>query len=133
MIVLFKNIPKDSYHNDIVNIIQPVIKGGLFRAQGHINNIDIIALRESETEDLEFQALAHIEPEAAAIRVIKKLHGFFIQGHRIIVREYFLRSWRNDKRSGEGVEVGLQFQEKRKTPCRRRQLKVYKIAVPEYQ
>jgi hypothetical protein len=132
MIVLLKNIPKNSYHNDIIDIIEPVIKGKLFRANGEINNIDIIALRESDTEELEFQALAHIEPEAAANRVIKKLHGLFIQGNRITVREYFLRSWRNDKRS-EDVEARWPLQEKRTNGCRRRQLKVYKVAVPEYQ
>jgi hypothetical protein len=132
MIVLFKNIPNDSYHNDITAMIQPVINRGLFKTQGHINNIDIIALREKDNEPLEFQALANIEPEAAANRVIKKLHGLFIRGNRITVRQYFLRSWRNDKRSEE-VETAWEFKEKRTQACRRRKLKVYKIAVPEYQ
>ncbi len=132
MIVLFKNIPKNSYHNDITNIIQPVIKGGLFRKQGHINNIDIIAIRENENEALEFQALAYIEPEVAANRVIKKLHGLIVEGSRITVRQYFLRNWKNDKR-GEEAEATWYPKEKRTNPCRRRQLKVYKVAVPEYQ
>jgi hypothetical protein len=131
MIVLFRNIPNDSYHNDISTFVQPAIKGGLFKAQGSINSIEIIALRENNTESLEFQALVHIEPEIVAMRVIKKLHGLYIRGCRIMVRQYFIRSWKNDKRSEEADAIWL-LKEKRKNPSRRRNLKVYKIALPEY-
>jgi hypothetical protein len=131
MIVLFKNIPENSYHNDISNFVEPVIKGGLLSKQGHINNIEIIALQEINTESLEFQALANIEPDVVAYRVIKKLHGVFIRGRRIVVREYFLRSWKNDKRSDE-QPIASTFNERRTTPCRRRKLKMFKIATPEY-
>ncbi len=131
MIVLFRNIPDDSYHNDITAIVQPVIKGGFFRKQGNINSIEILALKEINTGSLEFQALAHIEPEDAANRVIKKLHGHYIRGSRVTVRQYYLRNWKNDKRSEE-KDVDWQLQEKRTNPSRRRNLKVYKIALPEY-
>jgi hypothetical protein len=131
MIVLFKNIPENSYHNDISNFVEPVVKGGLLSKRGHVNNIEIIALQEINTESLEFQALANIEPDAVAYRVIKKLHGVFIRGRRIVVREYFLRSWKNDKRSQE-QPLGSTFNERRTIPSRRRKLKVFKIATPEY-
>jgi hypothetical protein len=131
MIVLFRNIPADSYHNDIIAFTQPAIKGGLFRVHGDISRVDIIALKEKGSEVLEFQALARIEPDAAADRVIKKLHGLSIRGHRIAIRQYYVRNWKNDKRSEVKVE-DWQLQEKRAND-RRRQLKVYKIALPEYQ
>ncbi len=132
MIVLFKNIPENSYHNDISNFIQPVIKGGLFRPQGYVNSIEIIALQEMNDTSLEFQALANIEPDAAANRVIKNLHGLYIRGRRIVVRQYFLRNWRNDKRS-EGNNQSWQHKDRRSNQCRRRKLKTYKIALPDYQ
>lgn len=92
MIVLFKNIPENSYHNDIRNFIQPVVKGGLFRKQGSINSIEIIALQEINNTALEFQALVNIEPETVANRVIKTLHGTQVKGRRVVVRQYFFRN-----------------------------------------
>jgi hypothetical protein len=131
MMVLFRNIPADTYHNDIIAFTQPVIKGGLFRAQGDIRQVEILALKEIGFGALEFQALARIEPDAAADRVIKKLNGLPIRGSRVAVRQYHVRNWKNDKRS-ELKEEDWQLLEKRTTPNRRRQLKVYKIALPEY-
>jgi hypothetical protein len=132
MIVLFRNIPKDTYYNDIETMVQPVIKGGLLSQKGNLSRIEILALQESDNKPLEFQAIAHIEPEAAAMRVIKKLHGMYVKGCRIMVREYFIRSWRNDKRNQEGDAVSPLLIERRTTPCRRRKLKIFKIALPEY-
>lgn len=131
MIVFFRHIPDDSYPSEIVALIEPVIKGGLFRAQGDIKNVEVIALREENSKALEFHALAHIEPEVAALRVIKKMHGLYFRGRRITVRQYFLRNWKNDKRSEEREPI-WQIKEKRTNPCRRRKLDMYKIASPEY-
>ena len=131
MIVLIKNIPENSYHNDINNLIDPALKGGIFSKRGQVNNIEIIALQEENTKSLEFQALATIEPDDAASRVIRKIHGQFIMGKRIVVREYFVRSWRNDKRIGE-KPPSLSIKERRTTPCRRRKLKIFKVALPDY-
>jgi hypothetical protein len=132
MIVLFRNMPDDSYHNDIIAFTQPVIKGGLFRVQGDISRVEILALKENGYELYEFQALACIEPDAVAERVIKKLHGLYIRGSRIAIRQYHIRNWKNDRRS-EVKEEDWQLQEKRTNPNRHRKLKVYKIALPEYQ
>jgi hypothetical protein len=131
MIVLFKNIPESTYHNDISNFIQPVIKGGLFRTRGYINSIEIIALQEINTVSLEFQALANIEPDTVADRVIKNLHGLNFRGRRIVVRQYILRSWKNDKRSEENNQSSP-LKERRTNLSRRRNLKTYKIALPDY-
>jgi hypothetical protein len=131
MIILFTNIPNDSYYSDISKIVEPVIKGGLFKAKGTINAIEIIALKENETDAPEFQALVNIEPEAAALRVIQKLHRMQVKGCRIMVREYVIRNEENDKRS-KVTDMGWSFGDRRKNPSRRRDLKVYKIALPEY-
>jgi hypothetical protein len=132
MIILFTNIPNDSYYSDISNIVEPVIKGGLFKAKGAINAIEIIALKENDTDTPEFQALVNIEPETAALRVIQKLHRMQVRGCRIMVREYIIRNEENDKRN-KTTNMGWSFGDRRKNSCRRRDLKVYKIALPEYQ
>lgn len=133
MIVLFKNIPDNSYHNDITALVEPMLERGWFRKRGEINNIEIIALQEIDTTSLEFQALANVEPDVVAYKVIKKLHGKIIRGHRVVVREYCSRSWKNDRRLNETPQQALQFKDRRKTSDRRRKLKMFKIALPEYQ
>lgn len=132
MIVLFKNIPDNSYYNDISNLVEPVIKGNLLTKSGQINSIEIIALQEINKTELEFQALANIEPDAVAQRVIKKLHGLYLRGQRMVVRQYFIRSWRNDKRNQETKPLPPRSVERRAISCRRRKLKMYKIALPDY-
>jgi hypothetical protein len=131
MIVFFRHIPDDSDPSEITAFIQPVIKGGLFKAKGDIKNVEVIALREGNTKLVEFHALAHIEPEAAALRVIKSLHGMYFRGMRITVRQYFLRNHKNDKRDEERQAI-WQLKEMRTNHCRRRELEIYKIATPEY-
>jgi hypothetical protein len=131
MIVLFKNIPNDTYHNDISSIVKPVINGGLFKKKGTLNNLEILALKEINTGLLEYQALAYIEPEEVANRVIKTLNGFQFKGCRITVRKFFLRDWKNDKRKGEN-DAAWQHKEKRTNPTRRRNLKAYKVSLPKY-
>ncbi len=133
MIVLFKNIPDNSYHNDISNLVEPLLNRGWFRKRGEINNIEIIALQEIDSTSLEFQALANLEPDIVAFKVIKKLHGMFIRGHRVVVREFYARNWKNDRRANETPQQALQFRDRRKTTDRRRKLKTFKIALPEYQ
>ncbi len=133
MILLFKNIPDNSYHNDISDLVEPMLARGMFRKRGEINNIEIIALQEIDSQSLEFQALASVEPDVVAFKVIKKLHGVFVRGHRVVVREYHPRSWKNDRRANETPQQALIFKDRRKTADRRRKLKTFKIALPEYQ
>ncbi len=132
MIILFTNIPTDFYHDNIRSLIQPVIKGGLFKPQGTISGVEIIALKENDDDALEYQALVNIEPETVAHRAIKSLHRMNVRGYRIMVRQYFTRNSENDKRRTE-PDPASSFNEKRTNSCRRRDLKVYKIAFPEYQ
>lgn len=132
MIVLIKNIPESSYHNNISDLLEPVVKGNLLTKKGEVSNIEIIALQEINRPDLEFQALATIQPDDVGQRVIKKLHGLYLQGRRVVVRQYFIRSWRNDKRSQETQPLPPHIAERRKISCRRRKLKMFKIAVPDF-
>jgi hypothetical protein len=110
-IVLFKNMPNQTYHTDISFIVNPVIKGGIFRKKGALNNLEILALKEIHTGLLEFQALAYIEPEEAANRVIKTLNGLYLKGSRVTVRKYFLQDWKKDKMKW-GKRYGLAISRK---------------------
>lgn len=131
MIVFLRNIPGDTFSSEIADFIQPVLKGGFFRAKGEIKKIEILALRDKDINLVEYHALVYIEPEAAALRVIKKLHGQRFRDKRITVRQYHVRSWKNDKRSATHKEAE-QAGEKRTNSDRRRNLEIMDEVTPQY-
>ena len=131
MIVFLKDIPNDTLHSELKAFIQPVIKGGLLGVKGKITKIEVIALKDKLTNLIEFHALVHIEPENAALRVIQKLNGQRFKDRKIKVKQYFLRNWHNDKRSGES-EANALFNENRKPPPRRRRMDIIDKDSPEY-
>lgn len=131
MIVFLRNIPGDTLRSEIVDFIQPALKGGFFKASGEIKKIELLALRDKDINLVEYHALVHIEPDAAALRVIKKLHGQRFRDKRITVREYYVRSWKNDRRSAPHQGVSY-LKEKRKNSDRRRNLEVEEMVMPQY-
>jgi hypothetical protein len=131
MMVFFKNIPKNANHSEISSLIKPVVKGGLFKAKGNLKGLQILVLKERSTKLAEYHALAQIEPEDVALRVIKTLHGNILRGSRISVRPFHARNPNNDRRKGQNVETSP-FKDKRTNPDRRRDLEIYKVATPQY-
>ena len=88
MIVLLKNIQKDTLRSEIIKFISPIVKGGFFRAKGEIKFIRILEAKDSLSKLIEYHALVSIEPDKVAMRVIEKLHSKHFKGKRITVREY---------------------------------------------
>ena len=132
MIVFFKNIPNDTLHSELKAFISPAVKGGLLEAKGKITKIDVIGLKDKATDLIEFHALINIEPENAALRVIKKMNGQAFKQQKITVKQYYLRNWRNDKRIG-GIEgINQRIGENRKNPPRRRKLDIISTDSPEF-
>lgn len=130
MIVFVRNLPEDTTRQDIIDFIMPAVRGGLFRARGKITSIDVLVIRDSNTKLMEYHGLVHIAPDAVAQRVIRKLHGQHLKGKRVALREYIVRSWRNDRRDPlrkppEGII------DRRKNPIRRDNLKIQVLkAIP---
>lgn len=131
MIIFIRNIPGDTLRNEIIDFVQPAIKGGLFKTKGEIKKVEILALKDKNINLTEYHALVHIEPEAVALRAIKKLHGQRFRNKFVIVRQYFFRNPKNDKRRGSKA-VPADIKEKRKNPDRRRDLEIIENAIPEY-
>jgi len=122
MIVFLRNIPADTSRRDIVDFVSPALQGGLFRARGEIQSVSVLLIKDKAVNLMEYHAIVNIKPDAVALRAIKKLHGGVFKGKRIVVREYVVRSWKNDRRIVPGtVEPPL---ERRSTPTRRRSLHI---------
>jgi len=98
MIIFLTRIPADTKRDDIIEFIEPILKGGLFKKSGYIRKINILILKDTVANKLEYHALVTVEPDKVAERVIKQLNRKPINGKHIAVREYVLRNWHNDPR-----------------------------------
>ena len=99
MLIFLANIPKNTTKRDIIDFLNPVIKNGLFPKKGIIESLEILIYEDSNSTTSPHFGLVRIEPDSAANRAIKKLNKTPLKGKRITVREYCVRSWRNDPRA----------------------------------
>jgi hypothetical protein len=123
MIIIFKRIPANTVDHHIEEFIAPALKGGVFRAEGRIENISIWRYEIIQTSTVEYYALVNIEPDAVAERVIKQLHKKPLNGKYIGVQEYHVRHWSNDRRVYNSV-MNRGANNKRKADRRRKINKV---------
>jgi RNA recognition motif-containing protein len=122
MILFLRNLPEDTTRQEIIDFVMPAVRGGIFRTRGKIISIDILAIRDCGTELMEYHGLVHISPDDVGQRAIRKLHGQMFKGRRMTVREYIVRSWRNDRRDYSKPPQPVAV-ERRKGPIRRHGLK----------
>ncbi len=118
MILFLRKIPTDTTRTDIVEFLDPVLKGGFLQSKGHIENIELIILKDEDSKTVEHHALVTIDSESAGKRAIKKLNRKALNGKHIMIHEYVFRSWQNDPRENDG-EWNEELQNKRKHSRRR--------------
>ena len=68
MLVFIRRIPQDTCRAELVELIAPALKGGMFRARGEILNVTLLAMRDKASGLAEYHAVVHIKPDAAARR-----------------------------------------------------------------
>ncbi|WAK02263.1 RNA recognition motif domain-containing protein [Methylobacter sp. YRD-M1] len=99
MLIILKNIPANTQKKEIEEFIWPAVKGGFFRKGGKIESIQIKGQIDTQLNMAEFHALVRIEPDAVAIRVIKKLNRKLFKGKYTAIDEFHHRDWHNDRRT----------------------------------
>ncbi len=123
MIIILRRISENTEKQEIVDFLDPILKGGLLKKSGHIEHIKLLILRDPNKNTIEYHGLVTIDSDSAAQRVIKKLNRKQFRNRNIIVREYFYRSWHNDPRVNMH-EWNDEFKNKRKGSRRRIDLEV---------
>lgn len=98
MIIFLRRIPGNTKKHEIIDFINPILKGGLFQKSGHIEQIKILVLKNTQNNILEFHGLVTIDSEQVGKRIIKKLNRKYFKDKPIAVREYHHRTWHNDPR-----------------------------------
>lgn len=125
MVIILKRIPSNTRKKDIIEYLAPVLKGKVFQKTGAIEKIQMLALKNSQTEDIDLYGVVYIDSDEAAKRVIKKLNRKVFKGKNIAINEYINRSWHNDSRLNS-LELGDKQQSKRKLDRRRSSLQKIK-------
>lgn len=109
MLVFFKNIPPTTQKSDLIGVISPVIKRSffyrLFHLPGAIVDITLMNLLDKEENMVNVHGVVTIMPDDVAALVIKQLDRKVVNGRRITVREYHIRSEQNDPRKASAGNV----------------------------
>lgn len=101
MIIFVRKISANTKLSELIDFVEPAVKGGLFRKGGVIKGAKILALKDTRLRTVEYHGLVTVEPEKEALRAIKKLKGKRFKGKFVVVRQYYQRSWHNDKRQSQ--------------------------------
>lgn len=126
MIIILKRIPEHTRKKDIVEYIEPALKGKIFQKSGVIERVQIQTSKNDQTKRIDFYGIVHIDSDEAANRVIKKFNRKVFQGKNVAISEYHNRSWHNDPRLNP-LDPGDELKSKRKFDRRHSSLKNTKI------
>jgi len=74
MVIILRRIPKNTNEEDVLEFLEPALKGSFFKKSGHIESIQKLVLKDTEKKTIEFHVLVAIDSESAANRVIKMLN-----------------------------------------------------------
>lgn len=119
MIIFLRKIPVTTKIRELIDFVEPALKGGLFKKSGKIMEAKILAMQDTRYKALEFHGLISVEPDVAALRAIKRLKGQRFKGRLVVVRQYFHRDWHNDPRQHQNQTVTQHLSDRRRG-CRRR-------------
>lgn len=100
MILIIPRVSASCTYDDIKRFINPGLKTGVwpFEKVHKPNNIKIIIYKDTRTETVEYHALIYITNEKIAEKVIKKCNRKILNNKHVAVREYQVRSIKNDRR-----------------------------------
>lgn len=123
MIIFLRRIHQDITLGEILDFLEPAVKGGIFERKGEVVNIKLLEVKNLQGQVVECHAVVHVKPDHVASRVIERLHGHMLRGKRIALHEYVVRSWKNDRRSYPAKPREAKA-ERRYVPTLRRNLKI---------
>ena len=123
MFVIIKNIPLTAQISDLKNIITTTIANGFFHESGYLKAVKIIQLVDRKKQEVDRYAIVRVDSDNTQKYLISTLNGKTIDGRTIVVNEYFVRHWTNDRRIAK-CDTSLPINNRRKADRRRRHLKM---------
>jgi hypothetical protein len=98
MLIIFKRIPNriDKYH--LETLVKSTLQSAGWFHRGELKHFQMVQVEDNIGNVLEYQYVALIEPDKAALRIIKRLNDFTFMKTTLHVATYVVRSWHNDRR-----------------------------------
>jgi hypothetical protein len=115
--VTLKNLPVSTTYEHLTDLVLPVIEGRFFQSKGRIDSLKIFE-----------HAVVKVSPDSAKMRLIGALNGRALGHQKLMVAEYVLRQWQNDRRHNNETASTVAHN-RRKSERRRHRLK--KVIVAE--
>ena len=119
MNIFLRRIPANTTHIEISEFVSPALKNGYFKAPGRILGIEILALRDTRLNSIEYHGLVALDSEWSVKQAVKGLKSRRLNGRYVLVRPYYHRSWNNDPRQHQNHPDNTAFIEKRHGDRRR--------------
>ena len=120
MILFIKNIPANSHPSELQHYVESAVERRFFFRSGRVLKCEILVMQDKRTKAFEFHGLVYVDSDKSGQRAIQKLKGQCFKNKRVMVREYRVRSWHNDRRL-KPISVPDSIMEKRHGDRRRGQ------------
>ncbi len=98
MILFIRNIPSTSLISELHDFVESALKKPFFFRSGRVLKCEILVIQDKRTKAYEFHGLVHVNSDKAGRRAIRQLTGKRFKNKFVVVREYAVRSWHNDRR-----------------------------------
>jgi RNA recognition motif-containing protein len=136
MLVILRKIPSNALKNEIISFLEPALNygfWGLLDKKAYISNVEIVRRRKIDSGKHETDAVLRIEPDKAALRLIRRFNGKRLNGKSIVLRVFHLRTWRNDRRQQgqQDVNSRIVFKDRRKMDRRNSYEIIISRKIPE--
>lgn len=105
MIIFIRGVSELTQKKELWDFVSPALVSRMRLLNGKVIKTEILILQNKRTKLVEFHGLVYVNSEKAGNLAIKKLNGSIFKGKRAIVREYVVRSWKNDKRLNHADKV----------------------------
>ncbi len=120
MNIFLRRIPANTQHAEISEFVGPALHNGLFKKPSRIMNIEILALRDTRVDSIEYHGVVTLDSDWAVKRAINGLRNRRLNGRYVVIRPYHQRNWLNDpRRHMASSAIPADFIERRKGDRRR--------------
>lgn len=96
--IIIPRIPAITTLGDIREFIKPALKRVWPLKDREVDKYKIIIYKDTGTGEIEYHALIFVKEALLAKKIIWKLNGKWLLNKPVSIREYHIRSFRNDKR-----------------------------------
>ena len=117
MILIIPRISSSTTIADIQGFLKPGLRTIWPWKEHKVDGVRIKIYRDTKTGTLDYHALIFVQDDSLANKLIHRLNKKKLLHDHVIVREYFIRCWQNDRRLGlkSNAKVERRVSDRRRT------------------